>query len=224
MKNLYIAIFVLFLIGCNQRSKPETTVQNDTKAPTEVSKMSPATFATCIACHGSNAEGNKALNAPALANQDAWYMKQQLRNFRSGLRGKDKRDTTGMQMAAIALSLPDTQSMDAIVDHIKTLAAAPVAKSINGDLENGYERYNMICGACHGAGAVGNKELKSPRLSGIDDWYLRRQLINFKSGTRGAHPADKSGAQMATMAGTLEDEKAIDNVVAFIQSMKEKNP
>jgi cytochrome c553 len=224
MRNLYIAIFVLFLIGCNQTPKPETAVQSDTKAPTVFSQTGPATFATCTACHGSNAEGNKALNAPALAGQDAWYMKQQLRNFRVGLRGKDKRDTAGMQMAAIALSLPDTQTMDAIVDHIKTLAAAPVARSINGDLENGYERYNMICGACHGAGAVGNKELKSPRLTGINDWYLRRQLIHFKNGTRGAHPADISGAQMAAMAGTLEDEKAIDNVVAFIQSMNEKKP
>ena len=46
-----------------------------------------ALFAPCIACHGSRAEGNPALNAPAIAGQDAAYLERQLRNFRSERRG-----------------------------------------------------------------------------------------------------------------------------------------
>ena len=41
----------------------------------------------CAACHGVNAEGTAALNAPANAGQDPWYMTRQLNNFRAGVRG-----------------------------------------------------------------------------------------------------------------------------------------
>ena len=33
-----------------------------------------AAYAVCIACHGENGEGNAALNSPALASQEIWYV------------------------------------------------------------------------------------------------------------------------------------------------------
>jgi len=40
-----------------------------------------AAYAVCAACHGSQAEGNPALNAPKLSGQGDWYLKRQLKNF-----------------------------------------------------------------------------------------------------------------------------------------------
>ncbi len=44
-----------------------------------------ALYNICSACHGANAEGTAALNAPANAGQDPWYMTRQLKNFRAAI-------------------------------------------------------------------------------------------------------------------------------------------
>ena len=75
------------------------------------------------------------------------------------------------------------------------------------------------CAACHGAGGEGNAGLNAPRLSVQQDWYLVRQLENFKSGARGAHADDGFGAQMRPMAMMLADAAAVKNVVAYIASL-----
>lgn len=180
-------------------------------------------FNTCAACHGNNAEGNRGFNAPALVNQDAWYLEKQLQNFKIGFRGADERDSLGLRMATIARSLYDSLSIASLVDYIKSLQPTGTGGTVIGNVRAGMSHYNMICGACHGPGAEGNKELGSPKLIGIDDWYLERQLIHFKNGIRGSHPEDKSGAQMKQMASTLKDEQAIKDVVAYIQSFQQKN-
>ena len=43
-------------------------------------------FQMCAACHGAAGEGNQSMNAPASAGQSKWYIKQQLMNFRVGIR------------------------------------------------------------------------------------------------------------------------------------------
>ncbi|MDR2213133.1 MAG: c-type cytochrome [Pseudomonadales bacterium] len=80
-----------------------------------------ALFATCAACHGANAEGMEALNAPKLSGQEDWYIIRQLQNFKSGVRGTNPRDTYGMQMAPMAQILPDDQAMADVAAYIKTL-------------------------------------------------------------------------------------------------------
>jgi hypothetical protein len=54
----------------------------------------------------------------------------------------------------------------------------------------------------------------------MSDWYLARQLKNFRSGIRGAHEQDFYGAQMAAMARVLIDERAPDDIVAYINTFK----
>jgi cytochrome c oxidase subunit 2 len=53
----------------------------------------------------------------------------------------------------------------------------------------------------------------------MSDWYLKRQLQNFRQGLRGAHPQDFNGAQMALMARSLADEQAVNDVVAHIDAL-----
>jgi cytochrome c oxidase subunit 2 len=54
----------------------------------------------------------------------------------------------------------------------------------------------------------------------MSDWYLVTQLKNFKHGIRGAHPQDMYGSQMVLMAEILPDERAINDLVAYINSLK----
>jgi cytochrome c oxidase subunit 2 len=90
-----------------------------------------------------------------------------------------------------------------------------------GDAEAGAPLY-MACGACHGAQGEGVQLLNSPKLSGQEDWYLTSQIENYKNGVRGAHEDDIFGQQMAPMAGTLVDEAAIQNVVAYIGTLPDE--
>lgn len=178
-----------------------------------------AAFATCQTCHGVNGEGNQALNAPRLAGLDDWYMVRQLQNFKAGARGSHAQDTYGAQMKPMAMTLANDQAIEDVVAHVKTLNAATPAPSVMGDAAAGKSAF-AVCQGCHGANGEGNKAMNAPRLNGQHGWYLARQISNFKAGIRGADPKDAFGAQMRPMSMTLADEKAINNVVAHIQTLK----
>jgi cytochrome c oxidase subunit 2 len=87
-----------------------------------------------------------------------------------------------------------------------------------GDPFRGKTKY-IICASCHGANAEGNGETGAPRLQGQHDWYLVRQLNNFRKGIRGAHEEDEYGHQMMQMSRTLEDEQAVADVVSYIGTL-----
>ena len=74
--------------------------------------------------------------------------------------------------------------------------------------------------ADHGDQAEGMQEMNGPALAGREEWYLRRQLQNFKSGARGTDSRDLYGLQMAPMAQLLQDEQAIIDVAAYLSSLK----
>lgn len=76
-----------------------------------------------------------------------------------------------------------------------------------------------VCAGCHGAQGEGNPALHAPKLTGQNDWYLTRQLQNYKLGARGTHEKDVYGKTMAPMAATLVDDAAIANVVAYIGTL-----
>ncbi len=92
-----------------------------------------------------------------------------------------------------------------------------------GNAQIGQAQY-AVCATCHGVNGEGNRVLNSPKLAGQEGWYMRRQIEYFKDGTRGAHPDDEFGQQMAPMAATLADEAAIDNVIAYIQTLPDFQP
>lgn len=80
------------------------------------------------------------------------------------------------------------------------------------------------CGACHGATGLGNRGMQAPALVNLDDWYLERQLKNFKAGIRGRHSRDTYGMQMASQASLLSDDAAIKAVIRRINSFPDKAP
>lgn len=216
-----ILLFVLVLVSCNSK-KSVQKVEDKPSVYTPDLKNGEKIFATCIACHGDKAQGNLALNAPTIVNQEPWYLAHQLMNFRKGIRGADAKDTYGMQMAAIAKGLPDSNAVADVVAYIKTLPKHLPETTLKGDVKAGHDKYNMICGSCHGPGATGIAELNTPKLIGMNDWYLNRQLMNFKNGIRGAHKDDAYGSQMVSMVATLKDDQAILDVIAYIQTLELK--
>jgi len=179
-----------------------------------------AAYAVCAACHGANGMGNKALNAPQIAGQEPWYLERQLKNFKAGVRGAHPKDPYGMQMRPMALTLANDQ---AVSDMAAFLSSMPVSKSsestVKGDVTAGKASY-MICQTCHGPKGGGNKALNSPKLTGLQDWYIVRQLKNFKAGIRGTKSGDLFGMQMRPMAMTLANDEAINNVAAYIATFK----
>jgi cytochrome c oxidase subunit 2 len=81
-----------------------------------------ALYTPCAACHGADARGDEAFQAPALATLSSWYQIAQLQKFRSGQRGREDRDTFGRQMAPMVAVLPDDQAMYDVVAYINSLA------------------------------------------------------------------------------------------------------
>lgn len=79
-------------------------------------------YGSCAACHGANGEGIWAVNAPALAGQNDWYLASQLRNFRDGIRGAHPADLYGDQMMLMADILPGDDDVDDVVAYLNTLS------------------------------------------------------------------------------------------------------
>jgi cytochrome c oxidase subunit 2 len=177
-----------------------------------------ALYAVCAACHGPAGAGNQAMNSPKIAGQEPWYLERQLKAFKSGIRGAAPGDMYGAQMRPMAMQLADDAAIADVVAYIGTFPDVRAPVTISGDANAGKALY-AVCAACHGQNAEGNAALNGPRLTGQEDWYLVRQLQNYKKGLRGAHPQDMFGMQMRPMASTLVDDKAINDVVAYIETL-----
>jgi cytochrome c oxidase subunit 2 len=87
-----------------------------------------------------------------------------------------------------------------------------------GDADRGKVLYG-ICATCHGPNAQGMQEMNAPALAGREEWYLVRQLQNFKAGVRGGNADDVYGRQMAPMAQVLANDQAIEDVAAFLRTL-----
>ena len=177
-----------------------------------------AQYGVCAACHGFQGEGNQLLNAPKLAGQEAWYIRLQLDMYKRGIRGSHKDDIYGQQMAPMAATLADNAAVNNVIAYLETLPDTPAPKTVNGDIARGRVLYEN-CAICHGKDGRGIWSQNAPRAAGMSDWYLHRQLNDFQSGVRGSHPRDSFGQQMSLMADTLQDKQAIDDVIAYINTL-----
>lgn len=180
-----------------------------------------ALYQPCAACHGAMAEGNPALNAPALAGQNRWYLKRQLLHYQQGVRGTAEGDQFGAQMIGMANLLQDEQSLANVLSFIDSLPP-PQPKTAPGDVLRGRSLYRN-CGYCHGSQAQGIYATNAPALKALDSAYLQRQLRYFKQGIRGSHNNDFYGAQMQLMAQSLHQEQDVAAVIAYINSLSAAN-
>ena len=177
-----------------------------------------AQFSVCASCHGQQGEGIAAMNAPKIAGQSAWYLKRQIMNYKKGLRGTHADDVFGQQMIGMVATLADEQAVDNVVAHIQTLPDSAASATIDGDVASGQKHYN-ICAYCHGKDGMGIQAMNAPRAAGMSDWYMARQIQNFKDDVRGGHLQDYYGKQMGFMGDNLHDEQAINDVIAYINTL-----
>ena len=175
-------------------------------------------FDYCLLCHGSGANGNYGIRAPKLSGMEPWYLTRQLENFAAGIRGTSADDAPGHEMMPVGLRVKQEDVLAAAVAFIGTLESKKPAPTLKGDIAHGKQLY-QTCAACHGAKGEGNAMLQAPALASRSDWYLVTQLQNFKKGLRGADSRDTLGAQMTAISGTLPDDQAITDVVAYINTL-----
>ncbi|MCY3820972.1 MAG: cytochrome c oxidase subunit II [Gammaproteobacteria bacterium] len=175
-------------------------------------------YAVCAACHGPAGEGMLAFNAPKLSGQDPWYLRHQILAYRQGLRGVHEQDTYGKEMAPMVLPLIDDAAVENVIAYIGTLPDDPAPQTVEGDIHRGASLYGG-CTVCHGSEGGGSYGTFAPRVAGMTDWYLVRQLRNFREGIRGSHRMDNLGKQMGLMSRQLGDDEAINDVVAYINTM-----
>ena len=179
--------------------------------------VTPDEFVFCTVCHGVQLMGNREIDAPRLSSMKPWYIEQQLQAFKKGWRGKHGDDLIGMEMQPMAAALTDEQ-ISAVAAYVSRTRSPVPESTIAGDADAG-KRHYTTCAACHGVDAEGKEALGAPALTGINDWYLVRQLENYRSGARGSDPADIYGQQMRASTQLLGDDEAIRDVVRYITTL-----
>lgn len=174
-------------------------------------------YVLCAACHGPNGQGEKELDAPAIAGQEVWYLETQIKAFRSGVRGTHPQDKPGQTMTPLVATIDDSEVGD-IAAYVSGLKPMKHPQTITGNVTRGKQLYGT-CAACHGPKAEGMKVMNSPNLTLQQDWYLYRQLEYYQKGIRGTHEKDVLGKQMRPMAMTLSNDEDLRDVVAYIMSL-----
>jgi len=96
-------------------------------------------------------------------------------------------------------------------------------ESLAQDVEHGAEDYK-VCASCHGFKGEGNALVNAPALASQEDWYLNRQIRNFRDGVRGASKEDVHGQTMALMTRGLESDEMIDDIIAYIGKLPAPDP
>ncbi len=179
-------------------------------APTPPQQAPQLAIAVCGTCHG--VDGN-SINPmfPRLAGQKAWYLEQQLKQFRAETRG-DPYAVAYMWGMANQLSDP---TIEALAKYFSSQTAGPgtphpeaiIARG-RAIYENGIPTQGVpACAACHGPQALGSAQF--PRLAGQHAEYILKQLQSFQNNMRNVaimHGVAQTlhGSQMRAVADYLE--------------------
>lgn len=92
------------------------------------------------------------------------------------------------------------------------------AKTPGPGLARGEQMYDN-CFPCHGKDGLGNASLGAPAIAGLPRWYVERQLHDFQSSMRGAHPQDAEGARMRPMARSLNRAGDLESVAEYVATL-----
>lgn len=86
------------------------------------------------------------------------------------------------------------------------------------DNARGEELYDL-CSQCHGTAGLGNSTVLAPNIAGLSEWYVKGQLVKFRTGWRGLHPEDTGGMRMRPMSQWLRGDEDIAAVSAYVASL-----
>jgi cytochrome c553 len=157
----------------------------------------------CGSCHGLDGAGNH-VKFPRLAGQNRAYIVKQLGDFRDGRRQND-----GGQMLEAATELNEAD-MGRVADWFaKQTAPWPELTVAPPDLSRARELATKgadgipACVACHSTAApsLASSETAAPRIAGQRDFYIAKQLVEFRAGDRD----NDANEVMRTIAKRLSD-------------------
>lgn len=81
-------------------------------------------YSACASCHGSVAEGNATLRAPALNRFSQTYLQHQLNNYKNDIRGRSESSNDDQAMRALVQSIiPKSSQIDDIVAYIASISS-----------------------------------------------------------------------------------------------------
>ena len=169
----------------------------------------------CAVCHGDQAQGYRADNAPSLVNRT--FLESAGDDF---LRGSIERGRPGTSMAAYAKEAGgplDAAAIGKLVGWLREHGAGPrpLPAAGAGDATRGRAVYAANCQSCHGNAQTRGQavHLANARfLELASDAFLRWAVVNGRPGT-----------PMEPWQGRLND-RQIDDVVAFVRSQGRPAP
>ncbi len=181
-----------------------------------------AIYYACATCHGELGEADEARMTPAIAVLPAWYTAAQLRAYRDGWRGAESDDFTSRKMTLFAQVLASDEALEAVAAYAASLGGAvrdtgknEHEQSTEPSVDAATARHFEGCASCHGLKGQGIEELGAPPIAGQPDWYVKRQMNAFATGTRGSHADDRFGGQMRIAPAPSDS----DQLAALIRYM-----
>lgn len=188
-------------------------------AAQEATPVGAELYRLCAQCHGPEGHGNRDIGAPGLTALEPWYFARQLRNFRTGSRGRPDQDVHEPTMELVSRTLEDDAAVSRLYEYVDSLSEYVPPESIVADSERGRQLYEA-CDSCHGAVGEGSEALNAPGLAYRDDWYLRDQIEAFVNGERGSHSGDMFGQQMVPVSRVVTNTQAVLDLVAYINTLR----
>lgn len=167
-------------------------------------------YETCLLCHSTR----EMQRGPILDGLPDWYVAHQLRKFKKGIRGGVPENRAAALMVPVMDTLKNDEEIQRVADYIAELPPQPHLLVIRGDKKLGKTIYTR-CIPCHGLSAEGNRAVKAPPLSLLEDWYLLDQLRKFQRGWRGTHAEDMEGRLMG-LGVKVMPVKDLRDVVRYI--------
>lgn len=172
----------------------------------------------CGQCHGFEGAGNH-IKFPRLAGQKPEYIVKQLHDFRNGLRTND-----GGQMQKSAAEAKE-EDYPRIAAWFASQTPPWPKPTLDASPESARARQLSFIGApdvgaclsCHSAAAPGlhDKAIIGPRIAGQHDYYIAKQLKEYRAGLRkGSDP----GQIMAKIARKLSDADIVELAVFLSQN------
>jgi cytochrome c553 len=174
-----------------------------------------AKSASCAACH--DVEGKNPLMPiyPRIAGQHASYTAEQLKLFKTG----GRMDPT---MSPMAKPLSDQDMLD-LAAYFANLPVKPGAAKeefvkLGEKVYRGGNAQSGVpaCAACHSPNAAGNAAAKFPSLGGQSPEYIKKQLEDYKKGTRGGTAPNANQVIMREIAAkmTADEIQAVSSVAS----------
>jgi mono/diheme cytochrome c family protein/rhodanese-related sulfurtransferase len=212
-----LACLGLFLFACNQgaakpQDKPARPRDAGASIDADPSKLEGAAVykTLCAQCHGPDAKGYKADNAPSLVNKT--FLESATDEFihKSIATGRP-----GTSMAGYAREIGgplDSAAIDRVVAWLRS--QGPLAKTLGtaatvGDAKRGAEIYKRDCQKCHGdqTTRVNAVHLANANFLALaSDAFIRYAIVNGRPGT----PMEAFQTKLSS--------QDIDDVVAFVRT------